>query len=381
MLFNKTNLFLLLPFILIFSCDGTKNDNEIDEFNFDEFRTYPIDADIASTRVFDLIESVEVLGLEETAESLLGIISEIHFPKGHIVLQNISRDEIFIYSNEGVFMGKIDAKGEGPEQYIYLGDTWMNGDLVEIYDTRGIVSYDLNGEHVKSTRLENRVSHLNSIGDGYVSDVSRSPVDGTLKYNLAFLNAALERDTLAIPYDVRKKTNIFWIANTFSSYNNDLLYQHTNGDTIYKLSAGTADPLLSVDFGEKWLWKDKEVYQDLQKQKTRKGKTGALSMFFMKVSTKLVYVDARRDGAFLLDRPSGNYQKLSFDKPGEGRHPINHLKWQNDKMVFSMSSSDVGAFLNELSPDDAKFIGGGSLETIENSENPVLIWVKFKNQF
>lgn len=373
------NFFIsIILVLLVFSCNSTKKDSENSETNIDKFRTYPIDVDIPSTSIFDYIESVEVLGLEETDESLLTGVFEPSFLENHIVFKN-GRDEVFIYSGDGEYLAKIDDKGNGPEEYIYLGDLWINGSLIEIYDTRGIISYDLNGDFVKSMKLQNRVSHLNSIGDGYVSDVSRSPVDDTLKYELAFLNANLERGTLAIPYDTRKKTSIFWVANTFSRYNDDVLYQHTNGDTIYKLAAGIAKPLLSVDFGEKWLWKDKEVYEDLQKQKARKSENGAFSMFFMKVSKRLVYIDARGAGTFLLNRQSGNYQKLSFDKSGEGRHRLNQMAWQNGKMVYSVSSSDIGEFLGELPPSAIKFIGGSSLTTIESSENPVLIWVKFKD--
>ena len=314
MLIKKTHLALLLSIALVCACGSTEKDNEQETANIDAFRTYPVDITISETSVLNHIESVEVLGLEETEASLLDNASYVHILKDHIVFRNGYRPEVFIYSKTGNFLAKIDRKGEGPEEYTSIREHWVNENLIQIYDGRRIVSYDMGGEFVKSLTVKNSAAHLNSLEGGYVADVSSAPVEGTLKYNIAFLNEKLERDTLAVPYTTAKKTGMFWLASTFSKYNDDLLYQHTYGDTIFKLKSKKAIPLLSVDLGDKWVWKDPTINQDIQRQKALRKETGAITMIFMLVSEELVYLDLIRAGKFLLNRQSGDYQKLSFNK-------------------------------------------------------------------
>lgn len=376
----KFALSIILISLFCFSCSKTETQSIDNEDDIDIFRTYPVDVTVPATSIFDYIESVEVLGLEETDQSLLTRVSEVNFLKNHIVFKNGYLDEVLIYSREGEFLAKIDRKGNGPEEFISVRDLWVKGNLIQIYDDKKVLIFDLNGEFVKSINVQGRATYLKGMKDGYIADITRSTVEDSSKYNVAFLNDKLERETLAIPYDIPKKTNIFWQATTFSNYKDNILYQHTNGDTIYNLASGKASPLLSIDFGEKWLWKDKNIYQNVQKQRAISKELETISMFFMKVSEKLVFLHTRRYGRFLLNRQSGNYQKLSFDKQGEGRHQINQLKWQKDKMTFSISSTDIGEFLGELTPDKIQF-KGSNLEAIEASENPVLIWIKFKEGF
>lgn len=375
----KSSLSILFISLVYFSCSKTETQSMDQEDNIDEFRTYPVDITAPATSIFDHIESVEVLGLEETDQSLLTRVSEINFLENHIVFKNGYKDEVLIYSRGGEFMKKIDSKGNGPEEFISVRDLWVKGKLIQIYDDKKVLSFNLNGEFVKSMNIQGRATYLKGMKDGYIADITRSTIQDSLKYNVAFLNDKLERETLAIPYDIPKKTNIFWQATTFSNYKDNILYQHTNGDTIYNLASGKASPLLSIDFGEKWLWKDKDIYQNVQKQRAISKELETISMFFMKVSEKFVFLDTRRSGRFLVNRQSGDYQKLSFDKKGEGRYFMSEIAWEKDRLVFNITSTDIGEFLSQLNPDKITFAGDSSLESIEASENPVLIWVKFKD--
>lgn len=375
----KNLLLLCILGLAAIACSSSK-EAEIITNEIDDFKTYPIDITIDNTSIFDLIENIEFLGLEETEQSLLGYVFGTIFTENRIVFKNGNVvDEIFIYSEQGEFLNKISRKGGGPEEYSSILSFWLNKDLIEVFDGKRIVSYDLNGSFVKAALVKQGGIQINGLEDGYVTDVSRSPVDGELKFKLAFLNNQFERDTLAIPYETAKKTRITWLTTPFSNYNDNLLYQHPNGDTTYKLQSKTATPLFSIDLGEKWLWKDKEIYDNLEKQSQLMRENKAISMFFTKVSEKKIYLDLIRNGKFLVNRQTGNYQKISFDKNGEGRYFMTAVGWDDERMVFSMSSSDLAEFIGGLGKDKVSAKFGANLETIESSENPVLIWVKFKD--
>lgn len=69
-----------------------------------------------------------------------------------------------------------------------------------------------------------------------------------------------------------------------------------------------------------------------------------------------------------------------MSKKGEGLFMLNGLNWEGNRMSFGTSSADIGEFLNELPKGKVKLRNGSSLEQIESSENPLLLWIKFKDQ-
>ena len=47
--------------------------------------------------------------------------------------------------------------------------------------------------------------------------------------------------------------------------------------------------------------------------------------------------------------------------------------------MFNVNSMALADFVNSLDPNQVKYLGNASLESIESSENPVLVKVKFKD--
>ncbi|MFY0592166.1 6-bladed beta-propeller [Roseivirga sp.] len=375
-LIRNTSMLISTLFIIL-SCGTSEKATKEGIVDIDNFRAYPIDVDVKERSVFQFVESVKVLGLEETNESLLENLTDAIFLDNHIVFKNGRQEEIMVYSEGGKFLTKIKQQGNGPEEYVSIRNLWVNDNLIQVYDGRHVISFDLAGDFVSVLSLKNRVSHLHGNTNGFVADVGRAPLDGDLRYNLEFLNEELERDTLAIPYTKLKKTSIFWLSTPFSLYNKDVAYQHTNGDTLYKILSDGAAPLLSVDFGEKWIWKDEAVYDNIQKQRMLRSENGAISMFFMRASQNFIYADAIRSGKFLINRATGDYQKITFNKNGEGQFYPRYINWVNNELAFSLSSADIGEFLSQLDPAKVQYLADHTLETIETSENPVVIWIKF----
>lgn len=57
---------------------------------------------------------------------------------------------------------------------------------------------------------------------------------------------------------------------------------------------------------------------------------------------------------------------------------IKPIQWEGNKLAMSLPSAELSPFLSELTEDQIVFSSGATLEEVESSENPVLIWVKFK---
>jgi hypothetical protein len=81
----------------------------------------------------------------------------------------------------------------------------------------------------------------------------------------------------------------------------------------------------------------------------------------------------------VINRLTKSIVSIDIRNDGDGRHSIIPIKWSGDKFLASIQSNDLGALLNELDEYRLSFKEGTTLEEIESSENPVLMWVKFKD--
>ena len=82
---------------------------------------YSISFKQAERPVSDIIESYDLIQLEETEEAFFRSARRVFFTEGKIImLTNDSR--ILTFSDSGEFIGSIDKKGRGPEEYLSLRD-------------------------------------------------------------------------------------------------------------------------------------------------------------------------------------------------------------------------------------------------------------------
>ena len=142
-----------------------------------------------------------------------------------------------------------------------------------------------------------------------------------------------------------------------------------------------ATPLFSVDFGEEWFWSEvdgstnsMELYNEINKSEKVTSYRHFLGKNLMLVQTRV------KDEThwFLFDLKTNQGQKVHLGKRTNeiGMMP---LRWDNGRLLMSISSDRVMPFVSQLGEDKAIFRQGTTLEEIEFSENPVLVWVKFKD--
>jgi len=364
--------------LAITACNNTDQNRVSTIDSVDEFQTYKIDPLTKAANIFDHIESIEVMALEETPESLLGFVGEMALTQDKIIFKNGNQHELFIYAKDGAFLNKLSQQGDGPEEYREISSFWIDNDVIAIHD-RGnnkIITFDFSGKFLNQTKLEDNYLNVHGYGLSYVADISNKIVTDSLRFNLVFPTD----NTYFIPIDEVKKSGVIWLLTPFSKYGNELLYKNSFGDTVFKIKDNSTTPLLSVDFGEKWLWKDKEVYNSFQKQRQAMSPDGMVNMYMPIISRdQFLFTTVKRsNGLFLVQRNSGVYKRFDLKKGGQEKYFLQVKIWDNDKAVFSLSSSQIADLLNEVEPDKTNMIGSNSLNQIEASENPVLLWIKFK---
>jgi basic membrane lipoprotein Med (substrate-binding protein (PBP1-ABC) superfamily) len=143
--------------------------------------------------------------------------------------------------------------------------------------------------------------------------------------------------------------------------------------------------MLKLDFGADYFWNDPEMRNDGGKAMSEIGRRGKVWIFIPKVGEKkifMTYNTSFQDSEMLLvDRKSDEHRVLNMKKNQEEDYGFNAIHWEGDRLLASFSSLDVAELSSELQEGIIKFRQGTTLEEIESSENPVLMWVKFKEEY
>jgi hypothetical protein len=131
------SLTLLISILSMHSCsisDKTKpsrtfNDTEVIEIN--------LKGSFESIKASDVFEpTFEIIKLETNENSLVSIITDLHFTGEQIFIGDVTTNNFIIFNRNGQFERSITHTGRGPGEYLKLGDFCINetDSLIYIYD-------------------------------------------------------------------------------------------------------------------------------------------------------------------------------------------------------------------------------------------------------
>jgi hypothetical protein len=139
-----------------------------------------------------IFKSVKTIILEEHDYAVIGMINELQvFEDNIFILDNFYAKKLFVFDKNGKFIRQIGSKGQGSGEYSSIEDFCINREKREIY------ILDDNGSRVFVYNLDT---------GKYLNTVKLSPDESSCKY-LAYCDNKLY--TATVPYDYRKKSNLF----------------------------------------------------------------------------------------------------------------------------------------------------------------------------
>ncbi|PIW03174.1 MAG: hypothetical protein COW40_16280 [Cytophagales bacterium CG17_big_fil_post_rev_8_21_14_2_50_40_13] len=385
---RQLSIFLLI-LLVIFSCSKNTSEEVKEAVTVsDDFKSYRLDSELPAERFADLIESVEVMRLEETNNSLLSYVFDVHQTKDHFVFTSGKESDVFVFDLKGEFVRKINRKGDGPEEYSSITDLWLEGDTMAIY-TRSqstVKRYDLEGNFVKADKLPVIPGHINRYNNGYAMDMYFRPINDTSYYRYVTLDKDLKPNGMYVPVDNKITIGFFLSTNSVAPYKDGVTLHRMMSDTVYYLNDKGFNPLVHLDFGNDWYWKEiRDVTEDFLKniQSTDKIWTATAKIGNHKiwVFTYTGSTEGRMVPSFLIDRATGVVHNVDTRKADKSNNVAVAISWDDDHLLYSIQSADVADFLSELKEDQITFRQGTTIEEIESSENPVLMWVKFKQEY
>ncbi len=391
MLKSSNHLSLKLPgftllCLFLWSCGTPENsENTADaDKNADKFRSYAVNIEKPKVRFADIFESVEVMQLEETEESLLGAVARVSRTDDKLVFPGYNNGEIYIFSDRGKFLNKFNNTGEAEGQYSAVQDLWLSGDSIVVYDSkkRTLYWYRHNGDYLKSVKMPEGVGHVYPVDRGFLTDMTFAPAKDSVGYKVHFLDGQLQVKNELVPNPNPIAFPMGRNTNSFKPYRGRLTFKAMYDDTTYFLNTDATTPFIQVDFGEKNLWKDESLKGNLMAVMTAIPKGEGVWNYTPYVSSDLIYMTydiSLKKLAAVIDRETGEYLILNTLMKDEKRYDLEPIAWDGDRLMFSMPSDNLAELLDGLEESQWQFAAGATLESVESSENPVLLWVKFKS--
>ena len=380
----KIKYTLIILFLSLVSCASDQEQQEIDQVIAKEgFKTFKIDTEAKPVSIFELIEEVEIMRFEETEESLLSYVQQVYSTEDRIVFPSGNDGNIYSFTKNGEFISKFSHVGNGPGEYEFIWSFWVDGDRIFVSDINRsrLLSYDLKGNHLKSWRLPFYAKSFFTYDKGFVADLDYTAFQDSLQFNVLFLNENMEVKQMANPYLSPLILYVGSSVNSFQPYGKNLIYHGFKSDSVFLIENNQTRPLLKFDFGEEWLWTEETIKNNPRTTGLIR-ETDLVWWVDSYINEKWIYLSYKTSFKdvfrVLIDRNSGLQRAVKVNKDAATKYAMTPIKWEEDRFMVSLQSPDVRAFMNDLGEGKVRFRQGTTLEEIESSENPVLMWVKFK---
>lgn len=206
----------------------------------------------------DLYSEVRYVKLEETANSMIGVISKIEITNSNdiLVFDNMS-GSIVLFDKNGKYKNHIGRRGNGANEYItpedIVYDPYNNQVIVWDHNKCNLMYFDMKGNMLKKLKLDWYIGtfcildkdHL-IVYMNYTEDLSKTDIG----YNYKILSHEGKIETEFDPYGEDMKDFHPSCKNTFCRYNERLYFQSPYTSKIMELCGSDTKFKYYLDFGE-----------------------------------------------------------------------------------------------------------------------------------
>ncbi|OJV31771.1 MAG: hypothetical protein BGO29_01250 [Bacteroidales bacterium 36-12] len=250
--------FFIFCFLSFIGCQKTTRLQS--DFNAVVIEVNPADAaqDVNLSNIFSTIDYVE---LETEDEYLIGEVSQmlVYNDRYYILDENITQS-IFCFDIEGKFIFKIDAIGNGPDEYLNPASIAINDTeqklLIYCDKSSRVLSYDLDGKYLSTSRIgfiATRMAFLKDNHYAFFCDYNTSNVQYHENHSLPNLiitdkNFKVAKTNLFFPETVNFSAISMLPKNFDNAEELSLLVPYN--DTIYHITPDELIRAFYMDFGK-----------------------------------------------------------------------------------------------------------------------------------
>lgn len=379
--FTSIKFILVLTPFLFLSCGGKPETTETESVPQDGFQSYKLDIKGDATPFAELIGEIEITRFEETQEALLGYVRELYFHEGQMIFPSGNEGNVYVFSDKGEFIRKINRRGEGPEEYGNWNDIWVEDGLIGIYThQRHIKRYDIEGNFVSSDRMFQGATHLHPYKDGYALDMNYNLTNDSLRYALTILDGEMNVDRTFLPFETSPGFGLSTSNRTVFAAGDDVLFLQLTSDTVYKIDPDSLRPYIHYDFGDDWYFQPGVVFD--QSVMSESGKNGQVWFMNNRIGQNHIFLSAVGGNTghyFFIDKKSKKAIRIDDQMSADEEFGISSIGWDGDEFLFTLQSPHLSSLLDQLDESQYSYTAGSTLEEIESSENPVFIRMKIKS--
>ena len=212
----------------------------------------------------DYFSSIELIPLETNENCLLDIIpSPSVILNDSIILFSVT-NRLYVFDRTGKFLNQVGERGQGPNEYIFISDFFLNKDNSNIYitDLVKVLEYNVNGTFVSSFMKpvvdSEPLSYCSYIGENIF--IGQKNYNGTneCKYYLFNNNGVIVKCFPNYILFNKKDQSLSTIDGSLIPVwvDNQLFLKDFINDTIYTYTNSILQPAYIFDFGKYSIPKD-----------------------------------------------------------------------------------------------------------------------------
>lgn len=384
--------FILLSVVALLSCVERRT---TDPYINGATRVINIPEDYEQNICSDaLFESVDLVPLETTEECLIGRVDRLLICDS-LYLINDTRQRVLVFDRTGKFRYQIGKRGGAPNEYLEVRDFLINDKSeLEILDFKKILRYSLTGEFIGDTRFD------------YLSDENlycnpsffvASPIAGYYLWGSG-MGSCKAGDGNCLMYKTDEEMKIergyFPIGRgadgnhyRFSKYDKRILIDPIFGDyNIYQIdSLDNLSASYVFDFGNKACKRDLDC-SDMMSATVQKGlDESVVALYNFQETNKWLHLDfVYKGNVYSLFYSKTNDEVSVVDIKGcqlENKNSFGFwgaIGVEGEALVNAVEASWVKAEVGRLNPVVVEKLGLNKWNSIQESDNPVLAFYRFK---
>lgn len=199
--------------------------------------------------IYDIIDSVNVVQLETNVESLIhSLLKVIPYNNRYYILDN-KQHSIFCFDNTGKFLFKIDKRGRGPQEYLYLADFTIdrhNNQILILVPFGDILYFDVDGRFLSRVKLPEEIKAYNEV---YVIDNDNLLFTSLDKYQILYYSRS-QNKVIKQLYPRCEIPRPFSAVGSLYSFRDSIYYYPPFSNKIMNITDQRHEVAFLWDFGE-----------------------------------------------------------------------------------------------------------------------------------
>ena len=243
----KARLLYFLICLLSISC--TQKQSESRESG--DMESIPItDFETTYGKLSDFAEEVKMIPLEFTDNSILGEIKKVVMSDQFIfIMEKHNCEGVYVFDHTGKLQYRIGTRGEGPKEFINLGDFSINEEeeLIYLFDQSRtkILVFTFDNQFVKDIPMDYYATDM-EYQDGLFYLYREQASYGIPLYSLVIKD--LNGDLVGKYYPMPKEDLAYISSCIFSKREDNILFAQNMNDSVFVLSDGKLSPLYYIDY-------------------------------------------------------------------------------------------------------------------------------------